>query len=95
MRAVIQIALGEAPDFNIPHASKEAAVRFIISDKDKYDLDKLKQEHPELLLQEEIKSINREQPVTDSSTRYGYYILHAVAPGTLSRYLPDQTEETF
>ncbi len=94
VRAVIQIALGETPDLNIPHSSKEAAVRFIISDEDFEYLDKLKREHPELLLQEEVRKINRDLQVTDSSTRYGYYIMHAALPGTLSRHLPNQTEDT-
>lgn len=89
VHAVIQIALGEKPDLVKRKEHAAAAVRFIFSHEDMEVLQKIKVEHPEYIVRENVKEIN-EREVTDSSDRFGYFLLRAGTIGELEAYLPQQ-----
>ena len=91
---VIRIALGEEPilvpsrPILVPSRKKEAAaVRFIFSQKDIAVFDRLRNEHPEFLLSYEIHPVTSEA-VTDSASRFGYFLFKAEDREALLPYLP-------
>lgn len=65
-----------------------AAVRFIFSQKDVEVLNILKKTHPQWLVEENIHDITSAK-VTDSSARFGYFILKASSAEELMPYLPE------
>ncbi len=92
VRAVIQIALGEKPDLDTHLPLSAAAVRFIMSEEDLEILKKIKSEHPEYLIKEVFWRRMQGQ-VTDSSTRFGFYLLKAPGIYDLKPYLPTLGKE--
>lgn len=92
VRAVIQIALGETPDFSIRQIPKIAAVRFIFGEKDKNVLKNLQKHHPEHLVEYMINS-NSDGPILDSSNRYGYFLMQADSTEDIRKYLPEYKKE--
>lgn len=89
VRAVIQIALGEEPDdltIQSETSVGASAVRFIFSDEDVAVLMRLKQEHSEYLVSSEVRPCVGE--VTDSSNRFGYFLMRAKTAEELIPYLP-------
>ena len=92
VKAVIQVALGECPDLTPRDATTQAAIRFVFSEEDILVLEKIKNDHPECIVEVELQEIT-EGKVTDSSTRFGYYLLRAEEEGILEQYLPVFTEE--
>lgn len=87
VKAVIQIALDEEPDLSVHLPLSAAAVRFIISKEDLEVLGKIKLDHPEYLIKE-VFWRNIQGQVTDSSTRFGFYLLKAPDVNKLKPYLP-------
>ncbi len=75
MRMVIDIACGDAPDFTPVNKAKSAEIRFIFSEDDLKELDRIKAENPDSVFR--ISDIEPIVPgaVKDSSTRFGYYII--------------------
>lgn len=92
VRAVIQIALGEEPDLTRGKFAQEAAIRFVFSKEDVAVLEKIKKEHPDYIVQEDVQDVV-ERTVTDSSARFGYYLLASDKKGELDQYLPCQLED--
>lgn len=91
VKAVIDISLGEEPNLALgDHAA--AGVRFVFDQKDVDILEKLKKEHPEYIVDMDIKPVG-DHEVVDSSTRYGYCLMKAKDLGYLYPYLPDNGEE--
>ncbi len=88
VEGVIRIALGERPDTEVKR-HKAAAVRFVFDRNDVDMLDRIRAEHPEYLVREDVHEITGEE-VTDSSTRFGYYLLCADTVRELWPYLPEQ-----
>ncbi len=86
LKAVIDVAMGDEPDIS-RGKNRAAAVRFIFSQKDLDVLDKLKSTAPQLLLEEQRQPIT-EQKVTDSSNRFGYWIMVSDRAEDLVPYLP-------
>lgn len=88
VKAVLQVALGEEPEIR-PTSPKygAAGVRFIFTEEDTAVLEKLKKEHPEYLVSWEARPCKGE--VTDSSTRFGYFLMKADSVEALKRYLPE------
>ena len=75
LKMVIDVALGNKPDFKKVTEPKKATIKFIFTEDDIKELDKIKQEHPDYIYYESpIEKINSHK-IIDSSTRYGYYIL--------------------
>lgn len=92
VKAVIQVALGEEPEVIKNDVEAQAAVRFVFSQEDVAVLDRIRNEHPECIVKEDVQEIT-EGEVTDSSTRFGYYLLCAEKEGVLEQYLPLHMEE--
>ena len=75
VRMVLDVALGKEPSFEKVQEPKTAYIHFIFTKKDLELLEKLKGEIPEKIhFISEIEEV-REGIVTDSSTRFGYFIL--------------------
>ena len=75
LKMVIDVALGNAPDFTKVTEPKKAVIKFIFTKADVEELEKVKREHPEYIYYiSPIDEINSHE-IIDSSTRYGYYIL--------------------
>ena len=89
VRAVIETALGRAPENIEPLFHRAAAVRFIRTQDDLNALERVKREAPQLLKEYSVQPFDGRQ-VTDSSTRFGYFLLHADAPEALVRYMPEE-----
>lgn len=92
VKAVIQIALGEKPDLKLYHTPGVAAIHYIFGKKDYETLEKLKKEHPEYIVREEISDEDQGE-ITDSSSRYGAFLMKASSMEELQDYLPWQKEE--
>ena len=89
VRAVIEIALGQKPALEREHTAKAAAIRFVFTEEDLKILEKVKQEHPEYLCDSSVEPIS-DQEVTDSSSRFGYYLMSAPSIQDLIPYLPQE-----
>lgn len=77
LKMVIDVAMGNRPDFEIKSMPKIAAIKFILTKKDMDDYKKVKENTPNLIYREsEIEKIGSRE-VVDSSTRFGFYILSA------------------
>lgn len=88
VKAVIQIALGEKPVIQ-KTASRASAVRYVFNKQDLLPLERMKQEAPDLLIQSSITAIG-EETVSDSSMRFGYYLMAADTVEQLLPYLPQE-----
>ena len=86
VRTVIDTALGERPALT-HKAHSAAAVRFVFSQEDVDVLARIKREHPELLVREDVDT-SFDHPVTDSATRFGYYLLRGEDVSLLQQYMP-------
>ena len=75
--ACVDIACGRAPDLRVRQSSRIAAIRFIFCQEDMNDLDFIRRNYPESIyhVSEILPMDGRE--ISDSSTRYGFYILSA------------------
>ncbi len=89
--AVIDIALGKKPVYP-KKPKKSAAVHFIFSEKDIDCLNELKRRDPEILLDQDVHELTREK-VTDSGSRFGYFIFSSEDREKVERYLPENGEE--
>lgn len=85
--AVIDVALGIEPNYERTKESC-AGIRFIFSQKDVEVLNNLKKEHPEILVEEDIHEITDEK-VTDSGSRFGYFLFVSDNMALLNSYLPE------
>lgn len=73
VRAVIQVALGEEPNLEPEGEPSRAAVKYIMGADDLEELSRLRREEPgRIVFVSRIRPIDHE--VTDSSTRFGFYI---------------------
>lgn len=75
VKMVIDVAMGEKPSFEKMQEPKVAMIRFIFTKKDRDILRKIQEDSPELLhFVSELEEVDSHE-VSDSSTRFGYYIL--------------------
>lgn len=87
--AVVDVALGRKPDLTPRHAPAHAMCRFVFSQADVDVLDRVRSEHPEFLdFATPIESFDH--AVTDSASRFGFYVLSAPTYEDLAPYLPVQ-----
>lgn len=86
VNAVIDVSLGIKPRINI-RQNRIAAVRFVLSGEDLHVLEKMKAEHPEILQEENVEEIGKEE-VTDSSNRFGYFVFASETREEIEQYLP-------
>ena len=87
IRAVVDTALGREPDLSAQEHDGAGAVRFILGQDDLDALERLKKEHPEYLYDAEVHEGGE---VVDSSTRHGYFLMHAQRAEDLIPYLPER-----
>lgn len=92
VQAVIDVALGNKPDLTAKEAAGGAAVRYVFTKEDVEVLNTIKKEHPEYLVTEDVQDV-LEGEITDSSTRYGMYLMKADSADSLIPYLPEQEED--
>lgn len=90
VKAVIDVALGQPPELS-RHAHSAAAVRFVFSEKDVEILRCIQNEHPEILVRENVAAVF-DHAVTDSSSRFGYYLLQSSDASLLISYMPSNTD---
>lgn len=87
VRMVIDVAYGKKPDFRKLRQEGAACIRFVFHKQDLELLERLKSEMPENIhFISEIKPVC-EGRVTDSSTRFGYYILAFDSPDQAKEYV--------
>lgn len=89
LEGVIKIALGEEPDLMPRHEKRAAAVRFIFGMEDQNILHQIEEEHPDYLILKHISDI-QEGEITDSSNRYGAFLISAFQWEDLIPYLPEK-----
>lgn len=87
VEAVIDVALGIKPPAADRLTKRHAAVRFIFSDDDKEALERLRCDAPGMLAF--VSHIDEdEHDITDSSSRYGYFIFSSDSLEDVEPYLP-------
>ncbi len=75
VKMVIDVAVGNDPDFTKLHEEQTAQIKFIFNKKDLEEFYRFKQEHGDNLVRYEIEEDKiGEHKVIDSSSRYGFYI---------------------
>lgn len=94
VRCVIEVALGNLPTLKAEEKTGAAAIRYVFAKEDVEVLETIQKEHPEYLVIKDVQDV-LEGEITDSSTRYGMYLLKAEHIDNLIPYLPKQEEETF
>lgn len=72
---VVDISTGKAPTFIKRQEGMYAAIRFIMNEKDLQDYYQLKEECPKIIREFVLDSQPGSHPITDSGSRYGYYII--------------------
>lgn len=92
VKCVVDIALGNKPDLTPIHGIGAAGVRYVFGVEDVKVCEKLKTEHPEMLVEEDIHEITNAD-VTDSSSRFGMFLMKADSIDDLTEYLPEDVEE--
>lgn len=92
VKCVVDIALGNKPDLTPIHGIGAAGVRYVFGVEDVKVCEKLKTEHPEMLVEEDIHEITNAD-VTDSSSRFGMFLMKADSIDDLAEYLPEDVEE--
>lgn len=92
VKCVIDLALGEKPDFTPIHGKGVAGIRYIFNENDMDVYKKVKSEHPEMIVAEDINEIT-DSDVTDSASRFGMFLMKADSIDELIEYMPEDMEE--
>ena len=87
VKATIDIALGCEPDIST-RKEGAAAIRYIFDQTDLDVLNKIKNEHPEIIVEELFDGL-KNTDVTDSSSRNGYYIISSNSREVLEKFMPE------
>lgn len=87
VKNVIQISLGEAPDFSTVEDTGVVGIRFIMNDKDLAIYNDIARNHPELILAKDI-SDTATGTVLDSSERHGFFVIKSDSFEQIIRYMP-------
>ncbi len=74
VRAVIDVALGNKPELTPGKRYAAAGIRFIFNQDDADYYAQVSREYPGLVIEKEIEEIT-DRKVTDSSSRFGYFIV--------------------
>lgn len=87
---VVDVALGNEPNLTPYHEPRLSAIRFVFSKDDVRALQDVEAQHPELLVRHSgIEQFDH--VVTDSSSRFGFFIMQGQSLGQLAPYLPIST----
>lgn len=92
LKAVICVALGERPELAPQHPGSAAGVRFIFSDEDIEAYRAVCREHPEYLVFADVREPGGSE-VTDSSARFGAFLISAEKSEDILPYLPPPCED--
>ncbi len=87
LKAVIDISMGKKPQLDRIEESDAAGIHFICSEDDMVVYKKLRHEHPEYIVEEDIPSVLKGE-ISDSSTRLGYFVMKASSVDQLLEYMP-------
>ena len=71
---VVDVALGNLPDFTVINKPKPVEIKFIINEEDYRDYEIFKKKSSNIIIRDGDINDNFENEVIDSSTRHGYYI---------------------
>lgn len=85
VKAVIDIAVDKKPDVT-PTKKENAIIRYIFSQEDKTLMEQAIKDMPDAVVKYEIMD-SLDGEITDSSTRYGYFIMND-KDGKIRKYLP-------
>ena len=88
VKAVVETALGIKPSSEKSRQSC-AGIRFVFSQEDMDCLEEIKKNDPQILVEENVRPISGEA-VTDSSTRFGYYMMKSDNRSDIEKYMPIQ-----
>ena len=83
---VVQIALGQAPDLRQGSHHTACGVRFVFGPRD-LELREALRADPDVTMLEESPIDPMDHIVTDSSTRFGYYIFAAEDPARICAWM--------
>ena len=86
--AVVDVALGIQLEVNVSN-KQTAGIRFIFNEKDIKALEDLKNNHPEMLIEEDVHEITEEK-VVDSGSRFGYFMFADKEADKVISYLPEE-----
>ena len=84
--AVVDIAIGREPQIEIEKRGY-AGIRFLFSNDDLKVLEDIKENSADILREEMINSFS-DRIVTDSSSRYGYYVFSSEHEEDVKKYMP-------
>ena len=93
LKAVIDVALSKEPSSFVPEKENASAVRYIFGKEDLDALNCLLNEHPEYLVRKDIRAISGSK-VSDSSKRFGYFLMKGPGREALLSYLPSGSIES-
>ena len=74
VKMVVQTAAGEKPELNCRPLQKCSAIRFIMDQKDLETLKHIEEKYPQNVVEKVLEGQPGTHPVTDSSSRFGFYI---------------------
>ena len=80
LKMVLDVALGREPERNKVSEGGTACVKFLFDQKDLQELEQIKERHGDKLRYISEIDFEEEHLVTDSSNRYGYYIMCFESP---------------
>lgn len=87
VNAVIDVALGVCPAIAVSATKRHAAIRFVFSDEDENALRSIQGSCPHLL--DYVSPIEKDgHTITDSASRYGYYIFSSERLSEIEPFLP-------
>lgn len=89
VNAVIDVALGIRPAYQKTR-KESAAIRYIFNRGDTDILEQIRKTAPECLLMEHHEPVT-DASVTDSSNRFGFFLLHAKDPAQLLAWMPQES----
>lgn len=87
IKMVIDVAVGEPLKLSCWNQKKISYIRFIMGNKDLELLDEIKKNYPEVIQNISIANENNFGEITDSSSRWGFFILQTENRETLSKIL--------
>lgn len=77
VKMVIQTAVGEKPELAGHPLNKISAIRFLFNSYDRKRMEYIREKYPHAIRQVQIETCEDGQPVVDSGSRHGFYILQA------------------
>jgi len=75
LKMILDVAVGEFPKMNPLSKERYAAIRFVFNQEDLNVLEKIQLEHNELLVEVSPNIVIGDDTVTDSSNRFGFFII--------------------